>query len=204
MKPKISTITRQLAVPVVAMMSAAFAAGAVSGWIVYLHRSPLRMQYVAGSSAWWQQLAVALITCVVFTYAQRRHQRRFGPRSGRLWLLAPLGKPAAQRLARAAGIGRGPSSPVRALFALLLAALIAYCFFRAGVQVTGGLDPNFDVNAWGGPSYAGAMACHYLDLFLLTAAAAWLVDKILPGFDRAVEPMSAGSSRAGSRARPVS
>lgn len=42
------------------------------------------------------------------------------------------------------------------------------------------LDPNFTVNAWGGPSYAGAMACHYLDLFLLAAGAAWLVDCILP------------------------
>jgi hypothetical protein len=46
--------------------------------------------------------------------------------------------------------------------------------------VTGGLDPNFTVNAWGGPSYAGAMACHYLDLFLLAAGAAWLMDRILP------------------------
>jgi hypothetical protein len=191
MKSNISTITRQLSVPVVAMMSAAFAAGAVSGWIDYLHRSPVRMPFVAGSSAWWQQLAVALITCVVFTYAQWRHRRRFGRRSGRLWMLAPLGKPAAQRLARAAGIGRGPSSPVRALIALLPAALIAYCFFRAGVQVTGGLDPNFTVNAWGGPSYAGAMACHYLDLFLMTAAAAWLLNQILPGRDRATSLVAA-------------
>ena len=45
--------------------------------------------------------------------------------------------------------------------------------------MTGGLDPNFTVNAWGGPSYAGALACHLLDLFLLGAAAAWLMDRIL-------------------------
>jgi hypothetical protein len=43
-----------------------------------------------------------------------------------------------------------------------------------------GLDPNFTVNAWGGPGYACAMACHYLDLFLLAAGAAWLMDRILP------------------------
>jgi len=200
----IGTLTRQLSVPVVALLSAVFAAGAVSGWIDYLHRSPVRRPFVAGSSAWWQQLAVALIAFAVFCYARWRHRSRFGPRSGRLWLLAPLGKPAAERLARAAGIARGPSSPIRALMALPLAALIAYNFWRAGVQVTGGLDPNFTVDAWGGPSYAGAMACHYLDLFLLTAAAAWLVDKILPGFDRTVEPTSAGSTQAGSRARPMS
>jgi len=66
------------------------------------------------------------------------------------------------------------------LLALPAAALFLFCFWRAGVQVTGGLDPNFTVNAWGGPSYAGAMACHYLDLFLLAASAAWLTDRILP------------------------
>jgi hypothetical protein len=51
--------------------------------------------------------------------------------------------------------------------------------FAALAQLTGGLDPNFTVNAWGGPSYAGAMACHYLDLFLLAVGAAWLIDRIL-------------------------
>jgi hypothetical protein len=60
------------------------------------------------------------------------------------------------------------------------AALFLFCFWRAGVQVTRVLDPNFTVNAWGGPSYAGVMACHYLDLFLLAASAAWLMDRILP------------------------
>jgi hypothetical protein len=53
----------------------------------------------------------------------------------------------------------------------------------AGVQVTAGLDPGFTANAWGGPSYAGAMACiarHYLYLFLLAGAAAWLIDRVLP------------------------
>jgi hypothetical protein len=35
-----------------------------------------------------------------------------------------------------------------------------YFFARAGEQVIGGLDPNSTVNAWGGPAYLGAMACH--------------------------------------------
>jgi hypothetical protein len=54
-----------------------------------------------------------------------------------------------------------------------------YGFYRAGEQVTGGLDPNFTVNSWGGPTYAGAMACHYLDLLVLMGAAAWLLHLIL-------------------------
>jgi hypothetical protein len=35
------------------------------------------------------------------------------------------------------------------------------------------------VNAWGGPSYLGAMACHYLDCFLMVAAATWVLNRIL-------------------------
>jgi hypothetical protein len=57
--------------------------------------------------------------------------------------------------------------------------LIGYGFGRIGEQVTDGLDPNFTVNAWGGPTYLGAMACHYLDAALGIAASAWLLDKIL-------------------------
>lgn len=71
------------------------------------------------------------------------------------------------------------SVPARAAAALLPAALFLYGFWRAGKQVIGGLDPNATVNAWGGPTYIGAMACHYLDLLVLMALAAWLIDKLL-------------------------
>ena len=55
--------------------------------------------------------------------------------------------------------------------------------------MTGGLDPNFTVNAWGGPSYLGAMTCHYLDLVLMIAVAAWLLSKILlPATDGRIPP----------------
>ena len=74
---------------------------------------------------------------------------------------------------------RQPGAGGRILLGLLPGVLFLYGFYRAGMQVTGGLDPDFTVNAWGGPSYAGAMACHYLDLLVLMAAAAWLLDKIL-------------------------
>jgi hypothetical protein len=60
-----------------------------------------------------------------------------------------------------------------------LLTVIAYIFWRIGEQVTGGLDPNFTVNAWGGPTYLGAMACHYLDGALIIAVSAWLLEWIL-------------------------
>ena len=75
-----------------------------------------------------------------------------------------------------------------AVAALPPLALIGYGFWRVGEQVTGGLDPNFTVNAWGGPTYLGAMACHYLDGGLIIAACAWLLDWILL-------PATAGRSR---------
>jgi hypothetical protein len=154
--------------------------GVIYGLLEFLQRSLIRREHVAGSAAWGQQLALALGTIVILSAAQARHRRRFGLRPGRLWLLAPLGKHAARRVARALGFGSEAAQPGRVLLALPAAALFLFCFWRAGVQVTGGLDPNFTANAWGGPSYAGAMACHYLDLFLLAAGAAWLMDRILP------------------------
>jgi hypothetical protein len=174
------TVASQLSGPLTALAGSAFVSGVSYGIFEFLQRSPIRQDHVAGTAAWGQQLAVALAAIVILSVAQARHRQRFGPRSGRLWLLAPLGTQAARRVARALGFGGESARPVRLLLALPAAALFLFCFWRAGVQVTGGLDPNFTVNAWGGPSYAGAMACHYLDLILLAAGAAWLIDRILP------------------------
>jgi hypothetical protein len=175
-----TTVAYPLSGPLTALVGSAFVSGVIYGLLEFLQRSPVRREHVAGSAAWGQQLVLALGAIVILGAAQARHRRRFGPRSGRLWLLAPLGRHAARRVARALGFGSEATQPGRLLLALPAAALFLFCFWRAGVQVTGGLDPNFTVNAWGGPSYAGAMACHYLDLFLLAASAAWLMDRILP------------------------
>ena len=170
---------RQLSVPLVILAAAFFALGVIAGLFSYLSRSPVPVRFVPGSSAWLQHLVVALVACAALGYGWWRHQRRFGPHSGRPWLLAPLGKPAARRAARTLGALRSPSGLGRVLLVLPFAALFLYCFARDGEQVLGGLDPNFTVNAWGGPTYLGAMACHYLDGFVLMAVAAWLLDRIL-------------------------
>lgn len=170
----------QLSLALTVLVTALFAVGVIAGWLSYLDRSPVRQRFVPGSSAWWQHLAVAIAACVVLGYARHRHQQRSGRRSHRVWLLAPVGKPAVRRVARtAAGPFRGHGGIGRVLLALPPAALFLFCFYRSGLQVIGGLDPNSTVNAWGGPTYLGAIACHYLDGFLLMAAAAWLLDRIL-------------------------
>jgi hypothetical protein len=186
-------IRRQMSLPLTALAAAAFAAGVVAGLMRYLDRSPVRATFVPGSSAWWQHAGVAVVAIALLAAAQWRHRRRCGPRSGRLWLLAPLGKAAARRVARTVS-----GAPGRVLLALLPALLFSYGFWRAGEQVIGGLDPNFTVNAWGGPTYLGAMACHYLDGLALMGLAAWLIDKILLP-DPAASPVSAPVAAASSR-----
>lgn len=150
------------------------AAGIAVGFVLYLHRSPIREVHVPGTSAWVQHLIVAAVVCALYGVARWRHDRRFGRGTGRLLLLAPLGRSAAARL-------RATMRHLtwRSAAALPLLTLIAYSFWRAGAQVTGGLDPNSTINAWGGPTYLGAMACHYLDGALIIAVSGWLLDRVL-------------------------
>jgi hypothetical protein len=162
--------------PLLTVSAAGIAAvGVATGFIRYLDRSPIRESAAPGASAWGQQLAVAAVACTLYGVARWRYNRRFGRGSGRLLLLAPLGRDAAARLTAAAR-----QASWRTAAAIPPLALIGYCCWRFGEQVTAGLDPNFTANAWGGPSYLGAMACHYLDIALIIGASGWLLDKLLP------------------------
>jgi hypothetical protein len=171
----ISPATRRISQLLTVSAAVVTAVGIASGFLRYLDRSPIRESSAPGTSAWGQQLAVAAVACALYGVARWRSGRRFGRGSGRLLLLAPLGRNAAARLAAAAR-----QASWRTAAALPLLVVIGYCCWRVGEQVTAGLDPNFTANAWGGPSYLGAMACHYLDAALIVAASGWLLDKILP------------------------
>ena len=170
----ISPVTRQISPLLTVSAAGVTAVGIATGFIRYLDRSPIRESSAPGTSAWGQQLAVAAVACALYGVARWRHGRRFGRSSGRLLLLAPLSRSAATRL-----MTTMRRVSWRSAAALPPLALIGYNCWRAGDQVTAGLDPNFTVNAWGGPTYLGAMACHYLDCLLIMAACAWLLDRIL-------------------------
>ena len=118
------------------LLAVAFAAGLAFGGYLYTQRDPVVAGFVPWTAAWPQHAVVAVVGAllVLGIRARRWPARRPALTPARLALAAPL------------------------LFLLVFAA------FRAGVQVLAGLDPNFTVNAWGGPTYLGAMACHYLDL----------------------------------------
>lgn len=186
--PRSSTATSPLTQRVSALLCAgaasAVVAGLATGFGRYLNRSPIRDAHVPGTSAWVQHAIVAATACALYGVARWRHDRRFGRGAGRLLLLAPLGRNAASRLAATMR-----QVTWRSAAALPLVALIAYCLWRAGEQITGGLDPNFTANAWGGPTYLGAMACHYLDAALIFAVSAWLLARVLvpAEFDHSID-----------------
>jgi hypothetical protein len=167
-------LTRQLSAMLCAAAASAAVAGIATGFARYLNRSPIRDAHVPGTSAWVQHFIIAALGCALYGVARWRHDRRFGRGSRRLLLLAPLSRRAAARLAVTMR-----QVTWRSVVALPLLTVVAYSFWRAGEQVTAGLDPNFTVNAWGGPTYLGAMACHYLDGALIIAVSGWLLDKIL-------------------------
>jgi hypothetical protein len=171
---RFSRLTRQVSPRLAASAASIAALGIATGFLSYLNRSPLPEARVPGTSAWPEQLIAAGAACALYAIARWRRGRRSGRSSGRLLLLAPLSRRAATRLTATMR-----HLSWRSAAALLLLALIGYGCWRAGDQVTAGLDPNFTVNAWGGPTYLGAMACHYLDIGLITAASAWLLDRIL-------------------------
>ncbi len=82
-------------------------------------------------------------------------------------IFAPLGRPIAARITATFRARFDALSPLRYLAVAFLVLLEAYMAWRIGEQVFAGLDTNFIRNAWGGPSYLGAMFCHYLDGALL-------------------------------------
>ena len=166
--------TRRISPLLSASAGAFLSLGIVTGLIEYLHLSAVREVHAPSTSAWTPHLIEAAMACALYGVARSRHRRRFGRGSGRRLLLAPLGATAASRL-----MATMRQASWRTAAALPPLALIAYGFWRIGEQITAGLDPNFTVNAWGGPTYLGAMACHYLDCLLIMAACAWLLDRML-------------------------
>lgn len=180
---EIRTAARQVSVPLVGLCAVLLAAGITTGGVSYLHRSPVRAEHSPGTAAWWPHLGV-FVLCVAFlggSWLRRRWVRSLG--DGGLFLLAPLGRPAARRVRRTISAARRrPAVLARLVAAVLPAALLLYLNWRVGEQVLGGLDPNFTVNAWGGPTYLGAMACHYLDAVAMAIPAVRLLDRLLlPG-----------------------
>src|SRR5262249_40284375 len=73
-----SRALRHLSPSLLVLAAAVFAGGVAAGYISYLHRSPVLQKHIPGAAAWWQQLVVAVLACVLFGYAYWRRHRRPG------------------------------------------------------------------------------------------------------------------------------
>ncbi len=182
----------RLAVPVLA---AAFLIGLAKGAVAYADRSPVLEPHVAGTNAITVHvvLAVAAAATVIAIQAWRSRQGQPGPSP---WS-APFSGDATARMSRTIRLSRA-AAVARLLPMALLVLVLLYCPYRMGAQVTGGLDPNSTVNAWGGPTYAGALLAHWLDCIIGFYAAAFLLGRLLvPANGRG------GGSQAACPAQPV-
>jgi len=123
-------------------------------------------------------LAVAALAAGAVAWHRNRHATR-------TFLRRPLTATGWRELTRAL-LWRGGAPPARAA-RFVAAVLMLYVPLRAGVQVLAALDPDFTRAAWGGPTYAGAMAAHYLDGVLIFLAAS-----VVLATRRVREPVPAG------------
>lgn len=143
-------------------------------------RRPVRA-HVPAENAWPVHIVISCAVAVLLAALCWRHRHRLGS-----WLTAPLSVVTAGRIRSllwAAGRGR-PNAVLRLALSVPPFALVSWCAFRAALQITVGFDPNQVINAWGGPSYLGAMYCHYLDATAMTLPALYLLHLLLPPADQ--------------------
>jgi hypothetical protein len=164
-----------------AVFAVLLAAGVAGGAAQYARRSPKIERHVAGTNAITVHVILAAVAAAVVTGIQVRRARQPAPQRRPSPWAAPFSAAGVSRLRQAIRLAAGPSLPnlARAAAAVPLVLVLLYTPFRMGMQITGGLDPNQTVNAWGGPTYPGALLAHYLDAIIGCYAAAFLLNRLL-------------------------
>jgi hypothetical protein len=155
-----------------------FVAGVLLGVVTYLQRSEVPGRHVPGSNAVPAHVVLALVAVGLAILVPRLGPAKRAPYP--IWV-APFSRSGLDRFRWTTSLRAGLSlgHVARALVAVVLAILLLFNFLRAGQQVVAGLDPNFTINAWGGPTYLGAMLAHYLDAVYLFYLEALLMDAVL-------------------------
>ena len=146
--------------PGVLVLALSFAAGVATGGLLWQQaRDEAPLQKTGVATANIAHIVVALMAGVVmFTNRRRLAPFLVTPFTDAWWrsMGASL-RWSPHTLRRLRGIG------VR----VVLLGAVLYCPYRAGIQVLAGLNRNWTLNAWGGPSYIGAIAAHWMDSILL-------------------------------------
>ena len=157
-----------------------FALGIAKGAVEYARRSSVPEAHAPGTNAILVHVLLAVAVVVLVIAVQVRRAGRPGERGTSPWA-APFSARAAARLGRTLRFAHGLSfkNVARFVATVLLVLVVAYAPARMGAQVIGGLDPNSTVNAWGGPTYIGAMLAHYLDALVGFYAVCFLLGRLL-------------------------
>lgn len=177
----------RLSLPLCFTSVALFVLGVGLGFLSYLGDDRSTPTHQPDHNAWPVHLALTAVALAALAFAGWRWKSGRG--SG-LFLLTPIGSPAAARLRQTAR-----SAPFRLIAIAPLLLIMAYLVVRCGMQVTIGLNDASTVNAWGGPTYVGAMYAHYLDAAIIIALGAGLIHKVMlpvgssQSTDRASQPV---------------
>ncbi len=164
-----------------AVFAVLLVAGIAEGAAEHARRPPGTVRHVAGTNAITVHVLIAAAAAAAVISIQARRSRRPARQRGPSPWTAPFSASAASRLRRTVRLAGGLSLPdlARAVAAVPLVLVLLYTPFRVGQQITGGLDPNATVNAWGGPSYLGALLAHWLDGIVGFYAATFLLSRLL-------------------------
>ena len=156
-------------------------AGVAEGAAEYASRSAKIEQHVADTNAITVHVLLAAAAAAAVISIQVRRSRQPARQRGPSPWAGPFSATAASRLRRTIRFAGGLSLPnlARAVAAVPLVLVLLFTPFRTGMQITGGLDANATINAWGGPTYLGAMLAHYLDGTVGFYAAAFLLSRLL-------------------------
>ena len=160
------------------VLAAAFLIGLAEGALAYSHHSPVLKRHGVGTNAITIHVVLAIVAAAVVITVQVRRARKLS-QPGPLPWSTPFSSHAVARISQTIRLSRG-AAVARALPMALLILVLLYCLYRMGAQIIGGLDPNSTVNAWGGPTYAGALLAHWLDSIVAFYVAAFLLGRLLP------------------------
>jgi hypothetical protein len=163
-----------------------FAAGIAEGAEAYTRRTPGIERHAAGTNAITVHIVLAAAAATVVIAIQVRRSRQPARRRGPSPWAVPFSATAVSRLLRTLRFAAGPSlaNLARFITALVLVLVLLYAPFEMGAHTISDLNPNATVNAWGGPTYAGAVLAHWLDGVAGFYAAAFLLSRLVTGFRR--------------------
>ena len=159
---------------------ALFLTGIAEGAAQYTRRSPVLERHVAGTNAITIHVLLAIAAAAAVISIQARRSRQPARRRHSPWA-APFSASALARLSRTIRFAHGLSlqNLARVMATVPLVLVLLYTPLRMGAQIVGGLDPNATVNAWGGPTYPGALLAHWLDGIAGFYIAAFLLSQLL-------------------------